>query len=225
MAVTRHSSRKPKARKLVLSDHTKKTLLIGTGSTLVVVGCCWAWFTFTTISPPDLKAAEPQKVVDFLGSSRGFPRMSVDGRERFLTQMWSRFSEGENREKLARSFEQMSSAERQAFVDAAFDTVKVRFLEQATEYNKLPKHKKTDFVDNMIRNIDTQRRSVGGYGGGGNVLKSFEGSVPHTTDGMTKMLVERTSATQRTKAQPLFDDIAARYQEGQANKRKVSGMP
>ena len=39
--------------------------------------------------------------------------------------------------------------------------------------------------------------------------------APNTTDGMTKALVTKTTASQRAKAEPLFNAIVARTKERQ----------
>ena len=52
-----------------LSEKTKRSLLIGSGSVLCLMLGWWAYYTFTTMSPPDLKKATPQQVADFFVSS------------------------------------------------------------------------------------------------------------------------------------------------------------
>ncbi|MBI4579434.1 MAG: hypothetical protein HY718_07005 [Planctomycetes bacterium] len=212
MSVNKHSS-KGKVRRVGLSDRTKKVLLATTGCVALVLLSFWAYYTFTTLKPPDLATARPQEVVNYLGLERGFPRMGIDDREQYLVKAYNKFAQGEARIEMSKAFERMSAGERQVFVDAAFEAAKVRFLQKANEYNRLPKGQRTQFVDSMINTLETQRRSVGGYGGQGDVTAPFKGSVPNTTDGMTKTLVSRTTASQRAKAQPLFDAIAVRYKE------------
>jgi len=202
-------------RRVGLSDKAKKTLLVTTGCLLLVMACWWAYFKFTTVPPPNIQTAAPQAVVDFLGNERGFPRMSIDDRERYLVEAYNKFCKGEARQEMSKAFAQMSSTEQQVFVDTAFEGFKVRFLEKAEEYNRLPPSQRPRFVENAIRTFESQRQSVAGYGGADNMAESFKGMVPSTTDGMTKMLVNRTNSRQRAKAQPLFDAVAARYQQMQ----------
>jgi hypothetical protein len=203
-----------------LSEKTKRSLLIGSGSVLCLMLGWWAYYTFTTMSPPDLKKATPQQVAGFFSSTRGLARMGIDDRERYMVEAYNKFSQGESRQQMCRAFGQMSAAEKEVFVNVAFDTFKTRFLQKATEYNRLPKHERAAFVENMIANFETQRQSVAGYGGADNVAEPFKGAVPATSDGMAKTLVDRTTASQRNKAQPLFDAVAARMKEKEESRKR-----
>lgn len=206
----------PKTRRIQLSDRTKRIVLVTTGCLVLVVGSWWAYITFTTVPPPPLEASAPQEVVKFLGNNRGYGQMRIENREQYLADMYERFNDPRSREELANAFAQMSSRERQVFVDRSIEVFKVRFMESASEYNRLPSNKRGQFVDNMIRTFESQRRSLagqGGSGGGPNLGESFKSMVPTTTDGMTKLLVSKTNSRQRAKAQPLFDAVAVRYKE------------
>jgi hypothetical protein len=111
------------------------------------------------------------------------------------------------------AFAKMSAREKQVFADATIETAKKRFLDNANEYNHLPKHKQGQFVEKLITGFEAQRAPLGGGGGQDNLGEAFKSMVPTTTDGITKALVTKTSARQRAKAQPLFDAVAARYKE------------
>jgi hypothetical protein len=240
---TKKSSSRNSQRRITLSDRTKKVLLAGTGSVLVVAIGWWAYFTFTTVAPPNVQAAPPPQVAQYLGNARGFARLNCDERGKFLGDMWNAYSQGEKRGELAQAFNRMSFSERQVFVDAAFETVKVDFLKQANEFNKLPKSKKDQFVDNVMNQLDQQRRAIAGSKSSNNNVKPgvpgrpeadnkaaktetasltepFESCVPTTTDGMAKLLVTRTSATDRAKAEGLFDAITARYKAREEQRRR-----
>lgn len=221
MAVKR-KSQKPQRQQIALSDRTKKILLGSSGGVLVVVASFWAYYTFTTVPPPKLDKATAADVASFLGNERGISRLNYDNREKFLADMWAKFGDGDKREQLAAAFDKMTPAQRDVFINASFDLAKDRFLKQATTFQDLPPHKRTEFVDNMINQIETQRLSIGGAGprsGKSNLAKAFESAVPNTTDGMTKVLIDRTNARQRAKAQPLFDAITVRYKERQDQRR------
>jgi hypothetical protein len=221
---------KKQPRRVGLSDQTKKILLGSSAGVLVVVAGVWAYYTFTTVAPPKLDTATAKQVVDYLGTDRGFTRLNYDNREKFMGDMWNQFGKGDNREQLAQAFDKMTPAEQEVFVDAVFETAKDRFLKQAVTYSDLPVHERKEFLDTAINNLETLRLSIGGAGPGGgsggvsgggrtNIAKPFERCMPKSTDGMTKMLVDRTSPRQRTKAQPLFDAIAVRYKEREQQRR------
>jgi hypothetical protein len=224
----------PRVRRIQLSDRSKLIVLVTTGCLTLVVGGWWAYMKLTTVPPPPIETSTPQHVVKFLGDQRGFPHMRLDDREQYLADMYKRFGEGEARQELANAFAQMSSRERQVFVDTAIEGFKVRFLESANEYNRLPVNKRGQFVDRMIRTFESQRSSLAGTGSGGtrgpgaarggrgkaeNLGEPFKAMVPTTTDGMTKLLVSKSNSRQRAKAQPLFDAVAVRYKEIQDSRR------
>lgn len=227
--------KKKQGRQIQLSDSQKKILLVSSGSVVAVALAWWAYFAFTTITPPDLTKAPAKEVARYLGNERGFTRLSYDDRKNFIGQIGAQFT-GDRQFQLAEAFDQMTPLERQVFVDAAFDAAKDEFVKQASEFNRTPQHKRKQFLDSMIDNIELQRRGIAGVGGGGggggggavsggvrrqaNLTKAFESSVPRTTDGMTRALVDRTTARQRAKAQPLFDAIAIRYKERQEQQRR-----
>ncbi len=234
------STKKPskgQARRITLSNRTKIVLLAGSGSALLVAVGWWAYFTFTTITPPDVATTPPTVVAHYLGDTRGFARLNYDQREKFLGDMWNQCGQGEKRAELAQAFERMSSYEKQVFVDATFDTVKVRFLEQATEYNRLPPNKRDQYIENVLNNLQGQRQALGGNGAAAgavakagtgaprakqdNLLKAFENSIPNTTDGLAKALTTRTNARQRAKAQPLLDAITTKAKEQEERRKSV----
>jgi hypothetical protein len=196
-----------------MSERTKKIVLISTGCVMLAVGSWWAYTTFTTVPPPPLATAKPQEVSNFLGNPRGYARMGFEARERYLAETLSRFSEGPARQELGTAFAKMSTREKQVFVDATIETAKKRFLDHASEFNRLPKSRQSQYVDNMIMNFEAQRAPLAGGGGTDNLGEAFKSMVPTTTDGMTKALVSKTNSRQRAKAQPLFDAVAVRYKE------------
>lgn len=200
-------------RRVGMSERTKMIVLVSTGCVMLLGASYWAYRTFTTVPPPSLETSPPQKVVEFLGNPQGYPRMSINDRERYLTDMYARFAKGESRDQLARSFAQMTSREKEVFVNTTFEAFKVRALENAGEFSRLPRNKQTQYVDKMIATFESQRQSLGGSGGSDNLGEAFKGMVPTTSDGWTKAIVTRTNARQRAKVQPLFDAVGARYKE------------
>lgn len=207
------SGSKKSVRRVGLSERTKKIVLASTGCVMVVGASWWAYMKFTTVAPPPLASATPQQVVEFLGEARGYPRMNMEARERYLSDAYSKFSQGESREQLARAFAQMTTREKQVFIDTTFDAFKQRALQNASEFNRLPKNKQMQYVDQVLKQFESQRVSVAGDGGPDNLGEAFKGMVPRTTDEMTKAIVTKTNARQRAKVQPLFDAVGARYKE------------
>lgn len=200
-------------RRVGMSERTKKMMLISAGSVMLVGACWWAYMTFTTVAPPSLETAKPQEVAQFLGNVRGYPRMGYDAREQYLAAALSKFSQGPARQELGDAFARMTTREKQVFADATIETAKKRFLDHASEFNRLPKHKQTQYVDNMIMGFESQRAPLAGSGGADNLGQAFQSMVPTTTDGITKLLVSKVKPRQRAKAQPLFDAVAARYKD------------
>lgn len=217
MAVSKKSA-KP-ARKMSLSDQQKKILLILVGAVLVLGGGWWAYFSLTTIAPPNLAAAAPADVVKYLGEPRGFSRMAVERREEYLIQAYNQFSKGENRQKMNEAFARMAPAQRQVFLDAAFETAKVKFVKEAKEFNRIPLQQRPQFVDRLVSSFDQRRHNVGGYGPQDNVAESFKSSMPTSTDGLAKAVVSRTTARERAETQPLFEAVAAKYKEKEAQQK------
>lgn len=200
-------------RRVGMSERTKMIVLVSAGCVMVAGASYWAFMTFTTVPPPPLETSAPQDVVAFLGTPQGYPRMSIEAREKYLSDMYSRYAKGESRDQLARAFSQMTSREKEVFVNTTFEVFKVRALENANEFSRLPKSKQMQYVDKMISTMESQRQSLGGTGGSDNLGEAFKGMVPTSSDGWTKAIVTRTNARQRAKVQPLFDAVGARYKE------------
>jgi len=91
-----------------LSERTKKILLLGTGSVLVIVLGSWAYYRFTTLTPPDLKTAKPEEVVSYMGNPRGLARMrTVEQQRNYLLTSYTHFAEGEQREQMVTAINRM----------------------------------------------------------------------------------------------------------------------
>ncbi len=206
--------KKSAPKKVVLSERTKKILLACAAGIVVVGGGWYAYYALTTIAPPDLASASPEQVVDYLGNERGFSRLSLDGRERFLTSASQRFFQNtQSREQLNQALRRMSAAEQQVFVDAGFELATDRFLHRAREFQKVSPVQRMQFVDNMIRDFEKTRQQLAGFSPQDNLAEPFKNSMPTTSDGLTKAIVTRTNARQRAEAQPLFDALTARHKQ------------
>jgi len=215
-----------RAPKVGLSARSKKIALGVLGAIVVIVGCWWAYYEFTTIPAPDLATAKSDDVVHFLGSRRGFARLSVDERQGFLVRTVQRFSEGEAREQFAASLNQMSSGQRQVFIDSVFEVSKVRAMEQARAFkavSKKSRRQRVDFLDNAICKFERMRQPLkssparAGAGGAAAPMPSlgavFKNDLPKGSDELMKVVVSRTSAKQRAEIKPFVDAVASRYKE------------
>jgi len=190
-------------------------VLLGAGAcVLAVAGGWWAYFTFTTIAPPPVEQASAAEVVTYLGSPRGFSRMSVDQREQFLTQVFGgKFASGPQRQQLNEALRQMPASEREVLMDATVEVAKVRFMEHARKYKSLPRTQQTAYVDQAVRHFTQMQMQLAGAGGADNFGESFKDLAPSTSDEITKAIVSRTSARERAEAQQFVDALAVRHKE------------
>ena len=200
-------------KKLVLSKRQKVIIASSAAALLLAIGGWWSYMTFTTMPPPNISTAKAEEVAEFVGSSRGLARMSIDNREQFLYQAYSQYADGERRTVLNRALREMSPAQQQVFTEAVVEVAKTRFLEKAKEYNKLSPGQRLTFVDGHIREFEGMRQKLAGVSAQDNIGAPMQKSVPTTSDGLARAIVDRTNARQRAQAMPLFDAVAARYNE------------
>jgi len=205
-----------------ISQRTKVTLLVAAASLAVIGGGWWAYFKFTTVAPPELATATPDDVVEFLGDTRGYARMSLPRREAFLVETYQRFNSYEDRANLVRSFRRMPRSKRQLCVDKTFDVAREITLRCAQEYRRVPKREKTKFIDRTMKRF---RAMQGDLGGGGDPNVNFgQAVVPHmptTSHDMRKMLVTRTTPSERAQVEPFVNAIAKRHEEMKKNRRQT----
>lgn|GEM_PF-729017 len=237
--VKKKAKKSKKTPKIEISQRTKIILLISSACVIVIGGAWWAYYSLSTDPLPQLEVATPQKVVDFLGSGRGFARMSVSEREQFLYRAVEQHARGDSRDQFNQALRRMSRGQRQVFLDAVFDVSKVRFLERARDYSRLPKRQRKQFVTSALRDFRRLQRAIGGQssgsfsggsssGGGGtgnapanrfdnSMAEPFRGDLPSSSDEFTKAIVTRTNPSERSEAQPFIDAVAERYQELKKN--------
>jgi len=199
-----------------LSERTKKILLITSLCLLVIVTGWWAYFKFTTISPPDLKALGPadvDTVVDYYGSSRGLIRLPVARQEQYLAAAYQKFGQGDDRARYMQALGRMSSGEREMLHSALFEITRVHVMESAREYNNLPASQRGAFIDNAIRKMEGTRGELGGNGQATNLGEPLKAGLPTSSDEIMKVLVTRTNGQERAEAQPFVDKMAERYKE------------
>lgn len=213
-AVSRRSRTKSRAPAAPLISPQTRNALLALVATLALFGLgWWAWITFTTISPPDPASVGSDTVVDYLASPRGFARLPVDRREVYMEQVWEQFADDEARMDLHRSLRRLSPSERRVFIDAGVEVLKVRFLEQAREYNKLSPRQRPQFVGNVLGNLEAMRAQLTGAGTGGvNLGDPFQDDVP-TGDALTKRIWSVTSPREREEGRRLLNDIIDHNQQ------------
>lgn len=214
MAKTKKRTSKS-VKKAGMSQQTKMKLGIAAASLVVIVGGWWAYFKFTTVPPPDLASAQPKDVVEFLGDGRGYGRMTPLQAEQFLVQTYERFNTYEGRANLVRSFRQLPSSQQKICIDKTFDVAREITMRCAEEYRDLPKKEKKKYVANTINRF---RAMQGQLAGGGDPNVDFgQVAMPHmpnTSNDMRKMLVTRTTPSQRARAEP-FINALVQHQENQ----------
>lgn len=230
------AGRRSKAR-WELSDRTKRTLIIGSVGVIVLIVGVWAVDVLIAPAKPDLQVATPQQVAEFLGHPRGFSRLPIAKREQFLVECVQRYNTPELVESMSRELSRMSYTQRQQFLDGVFEVGKENFVKAAEEYKRTPKTQKKEFVDKVIRSVDGLRRRIlspaggaagggGGGGGGGplaagagpapprpNLVSPFKDHMPQKSDQWTKMIIDRTTPSERNAIKPLADDVSLRMEE------------
>ncbi|HSW46219.1 MAG TPA: hypothetical protein VLM89_11685 [Phycisphaerae bacterium] len=209
---------KPKTSLLSrIPARTRNTILIGLGCAALLGGGVWLYYKVTTIPPPAVAKSSAQKVCDYLGDPRGFNRLSIPRREEFLTNTYQHFNTDAGREEFNRALRAMSVQERQAFLDATIEVARDRVMKFADEYRRTPRRDQTKFVDNVITGFRALQGDLGGRGNPNmNVGEPFKPFAPQRSDELGKMLVTKTTARERAKAQPLIDAISKRMKEMQA---------
>lgn len=201
-----------------ISRRTKITLLVTAVSLVVIVGGWWSYFKLTTIPPPELATTTPEEVVKFLGNSRGYARMPIPKAEAFLARTYERFNSYEDRSNLVRAFRRLPQSKQKNCVNKTFDVAREITLRSADEYRHLPKKEKAKFVEKTVKRF---RAMQGQMGGGGDPNVDFGQAVsphlPTTSRDMQKLLVTRTTPTQRAKIEPFVNAVAKYYEKEKTN--------
>lgn len=195
------------------------TLAALAGGVLVIGGAWWAYVALTAMPPPDVQVADSDEVAEFLGSKRGFARLSIDEREEYVAKAFDRFaSDPDDRVAFHRSLRRMSPSQRDVFLNGFLEVAKTRFVEKAREYNRAKSgHAKRRFVDNVIRDLETLRgHLVGGPGGvanGPNLGNPFAEDVPKGGDAIAHRVWSLTTPREREESKELLEDMDARINE------------
>jgi hypothetical protein len=193
------------------SRYSRVIVIVGGGVTLGLL------LTFTTIwvldllfAPPvpSIETASAQEVAAFLAHKRGFARLPMDERRRMLFDLWA----SDKQEELSDEFARMSSTDRNQVRNAAFDVGLDQLVRDAKVYNSLPSEQREEYVEEFLDHQEELREELRGLG------DSFKDGLPTKQDQWTKMLVSRTSASNRAKVKPLVDHLISASE----NRRTVS---
>jgi hypothetical protein len=205
-----------------MSKPTRNALLV-LAATLAVLGVgWWAFARLTAYGPPDPSKASPDAVAEFLGNAQGLIRLTIAEREAYLRSTFEHFSSEESRARLGRCIRRMSDERKQTLVEAPFEVVRVRMLEAAERFNRLPLHERDDLVRNLISDLRRlQGESPPGVNKDTGLGESFKGLLPATGQDWNKLLITRTTPEERTKAGPLALAIAKQLQEEKDLRRKT----
>jgi hypothetical protein len=198
-----------------IPPQTRNAVLAGLAGLGVIWGVVWAYYKYTTIPVPPLASTKAEEVCSYLGDARGFSRLSIPKREEFLIGVYQQFNTEQGVQEFNQALRSMSMQEREVFLDATMEVGRARVMEFADEYNKLPRGKdRSQFVDKVITNFRTLQGDLGGKGNPSmNVGEPFKPFAPQRSDEWSKMLVTKTTARERAKAQPLIDAISKRLKE------------
>lgn len=208
------SSRTRQPSQPLISQRTRNSLLVLAGTLALCAAGYWAYFTFTTMSPPPVASATSDEIVAYLGNDRGLGRLPVQRREQYLVETLQRFSEGDLRRQFNASIGRMSQQQRDAFFNSITDIGRVRLMENARLYNDMKSSsEKAAFIDNVIRNFEGVRSGLAGKGGLDNLGEHFKESMPSRNDEYTKFLITKLSPRERSEARGFVDDVAERYQQ------------
>jgi hypothetical protein len=219
---------KKTSKGIVISDRTKKILAISSGGIVLVVGLWWAYFQFTTVPPPDLKAPDAQAnvegVVQYLGDRRGFGRLSTARQEAFLYTAYEVYGRSpDSRRRFVRAMNQMSSAEREVLNNGIFEIGRGHVMESAREYASIAPPQRSRYIDGAYSKFEQLRTGLAGEnvgGGEGNLSAPLNKDLPDNSDEMMKLLADRTSARERSDAKPFIDAMAAKHKEKQGKAKK-----
>lgn len=211
-----------------VSDRTKKVLIIGASGLLVLIGAWWAVDILVAPAKPDVAVAPVEQVAEFLGNPRGFARMPIERREQFLVDVVQSCNTPERVQSMSKALSQMSFTERQQFLDGTFEIVKDKFVRASDEYVRTPRAKRGQYVNQVIKNFEGLRtrlagpapaaaapRGTAGHAGPAartdgpvaTLASPFQDHIPQKSDALTKMVVDRTTPSERAKVKPLADDI------------------
>lgn len=197
-----------------MSNQTKIAVLTILGVVAVALGGFWAFYELTTVRKPDLQTASAEQVVEFLGDPRGFARLPLNERQTFLSRMFKRYNDYENRLALNENLATMSSTQSQVLLDAIYEVAHNLVMTAAEEFNNLPPSERGKHLDNTIRRFLVLRGEMSGGGDTRqNIGEPFRKYMPTGSDELGKLIVSRTTPEEREKAQPFIDALAQRYKE------------
>lgn len=188
----------------VWHEHRPK-LLWGSGIAIVsVVFVIGAWFLFDTlVAPPipDLETAEPEEVADFLVDRRGWRKLSVPERKQWLIRLVQTHQEQRRADALESAIRRRPLSDRQVFVDGFFEVAMPEVMAKARQFNKLPARQRGQFLQDQLTGFNGMSAAFGG------LATPFGAALPNDSPGWTKMLVEKTSPSQRSLAKPYIEGL------------------
>ncbi len=199
----------------MLSPQTRNALIAVAAAVGVLVGGWWAYMKLTTIPPPVLAETAPERVAEYLGDSRGFSRLSIPRREEFLVEVAYRFENPQERAAFTSALRQMTRQEQETLLDATFEVFQVHVMDLADRYNRQPTPRaRAAFARQASQDF---RQIQSRLGGGGNPEMSmgepFREFVPQSSEQWQRMLVTRTTPTERARAQPLIEEMMKQERE------------
>jgi hypothetical protein len=219
----------------------KKYILIGAANVvgliliiLLVKAVSWA----TTASAPDIRSAEPEKVITYLASEQ-MADLPKSRRLEFVQGTLQRFVESPDmRSQFVQQIENLSDFQAQQLAENVSDAAKDQLVEESKEYVKLDKSQKEEYLKKQydkwtsLQSMITGRSSSSGGGkqaavgfGGGAKRKNTTGApniaanpkftkaVPQTPAGMYKKLLSGSTPTERAKLETYINDANNYYQK------------
>jgi hypothetical protein len=95
---------------------------------------------------------------------------------------------------------------------AAMDIGLDQLTREARRYNQLSPREREEFVDEALKAQAELKKQVAG------LTDPFKDGLPTNQQGWTKMLVARTSASQRAKIKPLVDHMISAAESRRSNR-------
>ena len=192
-----------------LSRHGRKLVIAGGGvaiGLLLTVTTIWLMDVLFAPPVPELSTASAHEVAAFLAHKRGFARLPIEERRRFLLDIY----EHGGSEGLGDEFERMAPSDRSQVRNAVLDVGLDQLSREARVYNSLPPEKREEFVDEFMVRNDAMREQLS------SLAEPFQDGLPKRQDQWTKLLVTRTSASDRAKLKPLVDHALNTYEQRHA---------
>jgi DNA-directed RNA polymerase subunit F len=203
----------------VTANGKLKIALLITISAVLVLGAIVWYAAFSPLSPPSVKNAEANEIVNYFVDDRGFCCLPIEQREKFLEHAYIRFGEEQEWTKVSRLLRRMPQAQLENFRNAVFEIGKTRFLEHARKFNELSPDERQAYLDKIILEFTKKGQKLGRNVGQAQALAGpLREILPQNNQELIKFIVSQTSDRERQQAGALYDALLQRYANLEADK-------